>query len=346
MKSYLNTLALSAAIIVSAACGSVKKGVKIVVDDAEKKIDVLYNGKLFTSYIYPSDLEKPALYPLYTAKGTVITRGFPRNPRPGERADHPHQVGLWFNFGDVNGIDFWNNSYAIPVEKKADYGSIRHRAIKNIQNGSNFGILTVTADWVDSSGKPLLTEETQFTFSGEGDLRIIERASTLTALHDTVIFADNKEGLIAIRMDRAFEEPSDKPDLFLDADGKRAEMRTMDNAGVNGAYRNSDGLEKDAVWGKPAKWVCLSASKAREKISVAIIDHRDNPGYPARFHARGYGLFAANNMGSRAFDRNVRPFGLTLSPGQSVAFRHRVVIKSGSFASNEELNRQFDEFNR
>lgn len=43
---------------------------------------------------------------LLFASGKVITRGYPMNPRPFERMDHPHHVGLWFNFGDVNGLDF------------------------------------------------------------------------------------------------------------------------------------------------------------------------------------------------------------------------------------------------
>ncbi|MDR2233587.1 MAG: PmoA family protein, partial [Tannerella sp.] len=165
-----------------------------------------------------------------------------------------------------------------------------------------------------------------------------------TAQQDTVIFTDNKEGLIAIRMDRAFEEPSDKPELFLDAQGNPTEVEAMNNEGVNGVYRNSEGLEKGDVWGKPTRWVCLSADKNGEKISVAIIDHKDNPGYPAHSHARGYGLFATNNMGSRVFDGDAQLFQLTLNPGQSVTFRHLIVVKTGGFITDEEMNRLFTEF--
>ena len=28
-------------------------------------------------------------------------------PKTGERIDHPHHMGHWFNYGDVNGLDFW-----------------------------------------------------------------------------------------------------------------------------------------------------------------------------------------------------------------------------------------------
>ena len=346
MKSFFKIFILPTVVFSFATCGSAQKGVQIVPDDANKKIDVLYDGKLFTSYIYPADLEKPVLYPIYTAKGTVITRGFPRDPRPNERVDHPHHVGSWFNFGDVNGLDFWNNSYAVPEGKKAGYGSIRHRETVSVQSGANQGTLTVAADWIDFTEKVLLKEETKFVFSGEGDRRIIERTTTLTAQQDTVTFTDNKEGVIAIRMDRAFEEPSNKPELYLDAQGNPTEVKAMNNEGVNGMYRNSEGLEKESgVWGKPAQWVSLSADKAGEQITVAILDHMNNPGYPAHSHARGYGLFATNNMGSEVFDKDAPQFKLTLPPGQSVVFKHQIIVKTGGFATDEELNKQFALFN-
>jgi len=351
MKSLIKTLVLSAAVFGTATC-SAQKGVKIVPNDAQRKVDILYNGKLFTSYTYPADLEKPVLYPIYTAKGTVITRGFPRDPRPNERVDHPHHVGAWFNFGDVNGLDFWNNSYAIAADKKHEYGSIRHRKVVSFQDGHKQGVLVVAADWVDHTEKALLKEETKFVFSGEGDWRIIERTTTLTAQQETVTFTDNKEGMIAIRMDRAFEEPSNKPELFLDAQGNPTEVKVMNNEGVNGVYRNSEGLEKGDVWGKPTKWVCLSADKAGEKISVAIIDHKNNWGYPAHSHARGYGLFATNNMGCKTLtsskeEAEQRPlFVKTLEPGKSVTFRHKIIVKTGGFASDEEMNRLFADFNK
>ncbi len=326
--------------------GFSKKGIQIISNIDQKKIDILYDGKLFTSYIYPDDLEKPVLYPLYTAKGTVITRGFPRDPRPNERVDHPHHVGMWLNFGDVNGLDFWNNSYAISPEKKSKYGSIRHRNVVKMENGVKEGILIINADWVDYQENILLKEETQFIFSGEGDCRIIERITKLTAQKDPVTFTDNKEGLLAIRMDRAFEEPSKKPEIFLDANANPTEVKVMNNEGVNGIYRNSEGLEKGNVWGKPAKWVNLSAEKNGEEISVAILDHKENPGYPAHSHARGYGLFATNNMGSKVFDKNAPLFVLTLNPGKSVILKYQIIIKTGGYATDKELNQQFEKFNR
>ena len=93
--------------------------------EKDKKVEVYVGGKFFTSFIYPDNMEKQCLYPIVNANGHYITRGFPLTPRPFERTDHPHQVGLWFNFGDVNGLDFWNNSFAIKTDAKPKYGAIK-----------------------------------------------------------------------------------------------------------------------------------------------------------------------------------------------------------------------------
>ena len=40
----------------------------------EKRVDILIDGELFTSYIYPDHIAKPVLYPIITASGKVVTR--------------------------------------------------------------------------------------------------------------------------------------------------------------------------------------------------------------------------------------------------------------------------------
>ena len=108
-------LATSLAIV---AQSPAEKGVRFEKVNDQNKVDVYIDGSLFTSFRYPADLEKPFLYPVYAPNGSVITRGYPIEPRKGERIDHPHQIGLWFNHGSINGLDFWNNSMAIPADKK------------------------------------------------------------------------------------------------------------------------------------------------------------------------------------------------------------------------------------
>src|SRR6266581_645968 len=75
--------------------------VTVVPDESARRVDVAIGGKPFTSYIWPDQVKKPVLDPIRSANGTLVTRGWPLAPRPGERIDHPHHVGLWFNYENV-----------------------------------------------------------------------------------------------------------------------------------------------------------------------------------------------------------------------------------------------------
>jgi hypothetical protein len=330
--------------VISQTKDSKEKGITFKVEDVNRKVDVFFGGKYFTSYIYPTTLEKPVLYPLKTSTGTIVTRGFPLQPRPGERVDHPHQVGWWFNYGDVNGLDFWNNSYAIPDSLKSHYGSIRHGSVLKAEGGADKGVLVVSCQWVDNQKRVLLNEETTFEFSGDSLRRRIIRTTTLTAVNGDVKFGDNKEGLCALRVDRAFESPSDKPEVFTDASGKPTNVPAMNNEGVNGVYRNSEGKERDAVWGTRAGWVSLSAHKGDEDISICLFDYPGNPGYPAYWHARGYGLFSVNNLAKKAYNDAEPETDTMLKQGKSITLKYLLVIKTGGFITDKEMTVESGKF--
>src|SRR4029079_12462805 len=172
--------------------------------------------------IYPTTLKKPTLFPLRSAAGTVVTRGFPLEPRKGERVDHPHHVGLWFNHGDVNGLDFWNNSDAIPAAQAPKMGTILHTRVVSAQCGADRGDLTVDADWVKPDGTTLLHERTSYVFRGDAASRTIDRTTTLTALGEQVVFKDIKEGVFGMRVARGLELPDKAAQIFTDASGKPA----------------------------------------------------------------------------------------------------------------------------
>ena len=327
-------LASLAAIMILCAVGASRiktsnGGVRVVANEAARRVDVSIDGQPFTSYIWPDTIKKPVLYPLRTAAGTIVTRGYPLDPRAGERVDHPHQVGLWFNYGDVNGIDFWNNSDAIKPEERNKYGTIRHVKIKRAVSGKSEGQLEVEMQWVMPDGKPALREETTFIFRAGSDLRAIDRVTKLTALDRRVAFNDNKEGVLGIRVARQLEQPSDKPEVFADASGKATAVPRLDNTGVTGHYQSSEGKQGDEVWGTRGKWTMLSGKIGQEQVTLAILDHPKNPGYPTYWHARGYGLFAANPLGQEVFTNGKQKLRFALEPGQSATFRYRVLILSG-----------------
>ncbi|AQG79698.1 PmoA family protein [Spirosoma montaniterrae] len=323
-------------LLASAASALAQSGrIELVHTESAKRVDVLVDGKPFTAYIYPGPdvLKKAVLYPIRSAGGNFITRGWPLDPRPGERVDHPHHVGMWFNYGDVNGHDFWNNSTAIEPGHKGPFGTIVHTGISAMKNGAGASPaeLTVTANWLDKDGKVMLQETTTFRFGAGPDRRIIDRITTLKAASKDVVFKDNKEGMIALRMARQLEQPSNKPEVFTDSKGVTTNVPTMNNEGVTGQYQSSIGTTGDAVWGTRAPWMNLTGRLNNERVSVILIDHPQNVGYPTYWHARGYGLYAANPLGPAVFSNGKeQAMNYTLAAGKEVTFRYRLLVQSGS----------------
>ena len=317
--------------------------VRVVPRESERRVDVFVGEQLFTSYLFPDTVKKPILYPLRTAGGAAITRGYPLEPRPGERVDHPHQVGMWFNCGDVNGLDFWNNSDAIPPARRSKMGTIVHRQVKRTAGGEGRGELDVVMEWLAPGGTALLREESTFVFRATSGLRSIDRLTRLTALDETITFFDNKEGVLGMRVARELEQPATKPEVFTDASGKASSVPVLDNRGVTGLFHSSEGKTGDDVWGTRGRWTALSGRIGREDVTVAILDHAGNPGFPTYWHARGYGLFAANPLGQKALSNGREELNLKLGPGQSAAFRYRVLILSEAFSAPSVEN-QYQRF--
>jgi len=310
--------------------------------EADKKIDVMIDGKLFTSYSWPDSVYKPILYPVYTSAGTEITRGYPLKPRAGERTDHRHQIGIWLNYGNVDGFDFWGNGST--GKRSPNGGEVKHLKVEKLSGGNGEGSMITDESWIDPSGKELLSEKTEYHFIANGSTRIIDRITTLTATGNTVTFKDTKEGMFGIRVARQLELPSKENAALIDAQGKPSTVKASSNEGVTGNYRSSEGVTGEAVWSTRAKWMDLYGSIGNEKISLVVCDHPKNQSYPTYWHARGYGLFAANPLGGNDFTQGKEVVNFTIPAGKSTTFRYRVIVNSGTHLTDAEINAYADEF--
>jgi len=340
MKRTL-TLLFALGFISLASIAANAQNVKIVEATEKQQLDVLVDGQLFTSYCYWDSQKKPILYPLKTPKGTVVTRSFPLAKVAGERTDHPHHVSAWFNYGNINGVDFWNNSGGRNSEKM---GTVKNRAVKAMKSGKDSAQLDVRMDWIMPDGSKVMQQDETIIFRAGKDWRAIDRIITLTAQDKKVVFGDSKEGALGIRVARQLEEPSTRPEVFTDEQGNPTKVPVMDNTGVAGVYLSSEGKvgEKDA-WGTRAKWMTLSGNVKGEDVAIGIFDHPKNPTYPTYWHARGYGLFAANPFGAKEFTKGATTLNYTLEPRASATFRFRILVHSGKLTKDqtEALYQQF-----
>ncbi|MCU0246906.1 MAG: PmoA family protein [Bryobacter sp.] len=269
----------------------------------QDRITIEIAGKPFSEYFFAGEnLTKPYLHPLRAASGKIVTRRYPMEMVEGEKRDHQHHRGLWFTHGEVNDWDFWANE---TTQKGVGKG--RGKVVTTSTKAKK-DTIEANAEWIAGDGTKLLTEARKMKFSGTDMLRIIDVDITLTAVTKSV-FGDTKEGTFALRVARELEEDTQ-----------------------TGTLTNAEGKKKQKeVWGKQSAWCDYAGTLEGEKLGITIIDHPKNPRHPTYWHARGYGLFAANPFGVRDFTGDKTKDGaLTLEPGQSLRFRYRVVIHPGA----------------
>ncbi len=227
----------------------------------DEKLDIMYDGKLFSSYQYFSNIKKPFLGPVYTKTGNTFTRPDLFNK------EHPHQRSVFVGVGDVNGVDVWN--------EPSDSGYIVKGQPENIICGSAFASFVVDNVWVDCDGKPLVDELRKTTVYNQSDAcRYVDLEITFKANYGEVKFGDTKEaGPLGIRVNESIN---------------------VDNGGY---MKNSYGaVGEGECWSKSAQWCLYGGKLDGEDVSIAVFDNEKNERYPTCWHIRNYGLFAANNL--------------------------------------------------
>lgn len=268
----------------------------------------LYDGDKLIS-AYRTDYRVPYLYPLTSPSGANICRHWPmEEDAPTEEKDHPHHRGLWLSHGDVNGYDFW----AGMVGKKD--AVIRTDKVATEKTEAT-AIITAELTWL-GDGKELLREKRYhfFTRPDAKTLRI-DFISTISALADEVTFGDTKEGTFAIRTDRT-----------LRVKGKEAKA----------TLTNSNGETNADAWGKRAKWAAYSGpDELGQPVVIAILDHAISFRHPTHWHARDYGLLAANPFGIHDFEgKKEKTLGNhVLHKGENITLKYAVILHQGTLES-------------
>jgi len=226
----------------------------------------------------------------------------------GEDHDEPHQRAMYFAHGDINGFDFWGEA-AFPKwsdHPPSTFGRTVFRTLNDIQSGADGGSLQAAFDLVAPTGT-IAEEVHTYRFGGDEQSRIIDCEFAIHATHGPITMGDTKEGTFAIRVVKALDSP---PGHMLNANGARGEK---------------------AIWGKRSNWVDYYGRVAGEDVGLAIFDHPHNLRAPTYWHARAYGLLAANPFGLKQFTGDRRQDGRHAIPaGDSLMLRYRVVIHHGN----------------
>lgn len=286
----------------------------ITVAPVEGGFEIKAGDKLFCSIDHQT-YEKPIVYPIYGPGQIPMTRNYPMQPGvEGEATDHPHHKSMWFGHGDVNGISFWHGEGKMVTEHA-----------KLLESEHKAPTVELTNRLVGPDGKTVARETMQFAFGATEDARWIDWTITVHASEGPLVFGDTKEGTAAIRV---------HPNLRLDR---------RDGSPANGQAVNSEGISGKEIWGKSAKWVDYSGVIDGENVGIAFFDHPASFGYPTHWHARDYGLFAANPFGLSHFVGKGSDGSHSVPKDGAVTFRYRIVFHAGNTeeANIESLYQQY-----
>ncbi|MBT3385405.1 MAG: PmoA family protein [Prolixibacteraceae bacterium] len=326
MKKLTIFLFIIALALVQIGCNT---GSKVEFIEKENQIDVMFEGKLITSYLHGSDLLKPCLYPVKAPSGAVLTRAYPFEEIEGETSDHPHHTGLYFTYaskGEVNGDSFWN-LHDVPPQ-------IKHIKVLDIEQEKNEGKITTLSHWINRNNQPILEEKREMEIVVLENEYRVDFTIELTAIDTTVTFQDTKEGMFAIRV---------------------ADWLTENTKGTlyksTGEYLNAEGEKTEKnVWGKQSSWVRLEGEKDGKRIGIAIYHHPESINFPTYWHARGYGCFAANPIGQYDFQKgrkeeNPQYRTLIIEKGETALFKFRMTIYEGE-KKKEQFDQEFKDFSK
>lgn len=264
----------------------------------DDRAEVHANGRPYTAFHYHAQWDKPFLHPLRTPGGVVVSRGYPVDPLPGDSEDHAWHRGIWFGHGDINGEDFWREQGREKTSWLVLHGA------PEVSGAALTALLHMQSAKAGIIGS---IRET-FTFRPAGEAALIDVMIEVSADRGVPLkFGDTDDGGFGVRLREEFRQDR----------GAR--------------LANSEGLTgTEKIWGKPAKWVHYEAKVEGKTAGVAVLDHPANLRHPTAWHARGYGLFAANPFGLRSFTRDkTRDGSFTIPAGGKQAFRYRVVVMDG-----------------
>lgn len=286
----------------------------VAIKPSERGLRIEIDGKLFSEY-RTTDAQRPYMYPITGPGGANLARPYPMEE--GGAKDHPHHRSMWFTHGGVNGVDFWGNG-----EKN---GTIKHAGFDEINASGSMGSFIARSDWTLPSGESVMTDVRAIRIEAlPGGGTIVDWTIKLIASKDDVTFTDTKEGSFALRL---------CPSLSI-KESKEAHITT------------SEGEKDLAAWGKRAKWVTYHGPDPKSSpVSVTIFDHPQNLRHPTWWHARDYGLFAANPFGIHDFEKDPDKTkgNHVLQKGQTMTQRYRVLIEAGD-PDQAKLAEKFKQF--
>jgi Family of unknown function (DUF6807) len=272
---------------------------------------------IVTHYQIGASVAKPYFYPLNAPGEVCVTRGWPMvKGLPKETADHVHQKSAWFCHGDiipegvelktrsldknVKGVDFWSEGLG--------HGKIICVEVGKPLPGKNSAAISTKNEWKAADGTKILDETRTIALHDLGAARLVVLEIDLFASVCPLTFGDTKEGSMGVRVN----------DEIIVKNG--------------GNFENAGGkLGEKEVWGHKSPWCDYFGKIGEQSAGIALFEDPGNT-QKACWHARAYGLMAANPFGRSASgfpEQKGKTDLVKMAKGDHLKFRYGLLLHQG-----------------
>ena len=278
--------------IVAILCCTVSAGstaLEMKAVEAQDGVDIFAGGKLFTSYKTGAAQKYPYFYPVNgPASGLSVTT---------ESSDpYPHHHSLFFGCDRVNGGNYWQDSL--------EAGQICSTALKIVVAAGQEVVIENECEWRKPGETPVFLDRRRVrVFAPKEDLRVIDFDIVLIPQLSVTIERTN-HSLFSARMTPALSVTSGG--VLTNASGETGEKGTF---------------------GKASPWCDYHGVNGHVREGLAILQHPENPLYPAQWFTRDYGFFSPTPLYWPPNESHIE-----LGSGERVSLRYRVLVHTGTTA--------------
>lgn len=248
---------------------------------------ITVDGEDFAAYRFADGQKYPFMYPVKgPASGESVTTW--------DTEPFPHHSSLFFACDHVNNANFWQ-----PFDN-LETGQILSQGAAIVEAPEDRVAFMDEALWAVPGEEPMIRDERRITVTAPAEnLRFIDWEITLTALEDIRVERNN-HSLFSARMTPALTV--DEGGTLIDADGN---------------------LGEEDTFGERASWAAYYGTRDGVTEGLAILQHPDNPDYPAPWFTRDYGFFSPTSV------YWLEDGYAELPEGGSLTLRYRVVVFAG-----------------
>lgn len=267
------------------------------------RIAVEIAGKEFTSYLFGKEHKYPFFHPVIgPMSGETVTTW--------DQEPYPHHSSLYISLDAVRSEGVRHANYWQP-RHELKTGQILSRKPEIVSQKGGRVVLRDQADWVvpaHDNVQQLRDTRTVEIWAPSPKVRILDFQFDLEPLADLRV-GPTGHSFFSARM---------RPELAV---GCRKLGPALADRGTGTMVDSLGGRNEQGVREKAADWLAAYGTQGGHVEGLAIIQHPENPMYPAKWFARDYGMFSPTPF---AFDGTIE-----LKKGKALTFRYRVVVFAG-----------------